>query len=90
MSRKKERQAIGFRILFYALSSIISYLQGYSKTDNPRETAQYFLDTKEQKKNFFIDILVFIMEKILGLLADEETKKISKSKIAKNTLKKIL
>ena len=86
---KRERQIIGFRILAYILSIIVTYFKKEYKLDTTKNTVYHLLDTREEKKGFLKEILIFIMEKLLLLLTDKETKKISNKKISLNTARKL-
>jgi len=89
MGNKEERQKIGFRIFMYVLSSIIGYFQKQYGTETEVATVQHLLDTKEERKGFLKEILIFIMQKLLALLTSKSTKKISQAKLNLNTAKRL-
>ena len=79
---KKQRQIIGYKLLVYFLTQLVGYFQnGKFAKDTEINTISFLLDTKAEKKGFIIDILVFILQKILLLIAPTEVKQTHKETI---------
>ena len=72
------------KMIIYLIGLILRF-ENESK-DTPSQTVHHILDTKEERKSFFQKVLVFIMETLLGMLTDKETK----TKINKMNAEKLM
>ena len=73
MFGKNTRKSIGINLIAYFITLILKQFESATHDTNSQKI-NYLLDTKEERKSFFQKILIYIMQTLLGLLTDKETK----------------